>query len=210
MPSKQNLYLGIGVLMGLLLSAFALAKAPYEAADNTCIRVSGTMASINDDSFVLDYGEGTMTVEMEDSARFASGYKLQLNSSVTVYGCLDDELFDNATIEADSVYVEEAGVYYHADPADEEKDFVSVHTPVEVAETELQGTVTNIRGDAFMIDTGERQVQVMVDAMPYNPLDEQGARQIEEGDRVSVTGYINKAFLEEQKMMANSAVVLTD
>ena len=207
-PLRQSL--AIGLLVGLLIPALALAKQPYQAADDTCLRVSGKMASLDDDSFVLDYGEGAITVEMEGSARFASGYQRQQNSSVTVYGCLDDELFEKASIEADSVFVEDVATYYHANPDDEERDFVSVHSPVAVAETEIQGTVTSILGDSFTLDTGKRQIQVMVDAMPYNPLDDQGARQIKEGDRVSVSGFITKEFMETKRLMADSAVILTD
>lgn len=147
---------------------------------------------------------------MEGSARFASDYKRQRNYSVTVHGCLDDELFEKATIEADSVFVEDIATYYHANPDDEERDFVSMHAPVTIAETEIQGTVTGIIGDSFTLDTGKQQIQVMVDAMPYNPLDERGARQIKEGDRVSVSGFMTKEFMDTKRLMANSAVILKD
>ena len=82
---------------------------PYELANNTWISLSGTVHAVSPDTFELDYGEGNITVEMDDGDRDADAYKLLHGDKVTVNGLIDDDLFEMRTIvpKADS---EEASV----------------------------------------------------------------------------------------------------
>lgn len=47
-----------------------------------------------------NYGNGSITVEMDDGDRDADAYSLDEGDNVTVYGMIDDDLFESATIEA--------------------------------------------------------------------------------------------------------------
>jgi len=57
---------------------------------------------------------------MDDWDWFDEASRLNAGEKVTVYGRIDDGLYETRTIEADSVYVYERNTYYYANDADEE------------------------------------------------------------------------------------------
>ncbi|MDX1380313.1 MAG: hypothetical protein R3233_04290, partial [Xanthomonadales bacterium] len=63
---------------------------PYVKADDTWISISGTVDVVHPNSFVLDYGDGMVKVEMDDGDRDADAYKLLKGDKVTVSGRIDD------------------------------------------------------------------------------------------------------------------------
>lgn len=200
----------VASITGVFLAGPASAQEPYEKPDDTWISISGVVETVTADSFTLDYGDGTITVEMDDGDRDADGYKLVAGDPVTVNGKIDDDLFEQRTIEASSVYVEDIGTYFYASAVDEEDLFVTVDVPVVVAATVVQGTVTEVSDEEFVIDTGLRSVRVEVEEMPYNPLDDEGYQKIEVGDRVSVTGQMDDDLFEGRELEADSVVTLSD
>ncbi|MEA1052117.1 hypothetical protein U5801_20235 [Lamprobacter modestohalophilus] len=188
------------------------AEDPMTKPDDSWISVSGTVESVTHDAFVLDYGEGLMTVEMDDGDRDADGYKLVRGDKVTVNGRIDDDLFEARTLEASSVYVENIDTYFYASAVDEEDIndvIVTVSTPVVISATTVQGRVTEVGSDEFVVDTGLREVLVEVEEMAYNPLDDEGYQKIEVGDRVSVTGQIDDDLFEGRELVADSVVTLS-
>ena len=188
------------------------AEDPMTQPDDSWISVSGTVERVTNDAFLLDYGEGSMTVEMDDGDRDADGYKLVSGDKVTVNGRIDDDLFEARTLEASSVYVENIDTYFYASAVDEEdinNVIVTVSTPVVVSAITVQGRVTEVSADEFVVDTGLRQVRVEVEEMAYNPLDDQGYQKIEVGDRVSVTGQIDNDLFEGRELVADSVVTLS-
>lgn len=48
------------------------------------------------------------------------GYRLLDGGEVTVYGRVDDDMFESKSIEAGSVYVKDLNTYFHANSTDEE------------------------------------------------------------------------------------------
>jgi len=183
---------------------------PYARANRTWISLSGTVDDVRADAFTLDYGEGMVTVEMDDGDRDADGYKLIEGDRVTVSGMIDDDFFETTTIEAGSVYVEKLGTTFHASPVDEEdaRAFTGINTPIAVSTAMVQGTVTDVRHDAFTLDTGERTLTVEIDRMPYDPLDAGGYMRVRTGDVVQVTGVIDRDLFEGRELVASSIVKL--
>jgi len=200
--------LGLSIA-GLLIAPATLAVDPYERPDATWISISGTVEAVTADSFTLDYGDGMVTVEMDDGDRDADGYNLVRGDEVTVNGMIDDDLFETTTIEASSVYVENINTYFYASSIDEEDTFVTVTTPVVISEVVVQGRVTEISDDEFVLDTGVRSLRVEVEELPSNPLDKEGYQQIQVGDRVSVAGDIDHDFFEGRELVADSVVTLS-
>jgi len=197
----------------LLLSAVASAETanPYTMADETWITISGTVASVSRDSFILDYGDGSVIVEMDDGDRDADAYKLAGGDKVTVSGRVDDDLFETTTIEAASVYVENIGTTFFASPVDEETadSFVAlIREPVVVSRVILQGTVTEVDDDEFTIDSGFRQIRVDVGEMPFNPLDDEGYLKVRVGDLVSVSGEMGSDLFEGRELVADTLMKL--
>ena len=170
---------------------------------------------MNPDTFVLDYGEGNITVEMDDGDRDADAYNLVFGDKVNISGKINDDFFEKRTIEAASVYVENLNTTFYSSTIDEDfrprASLVSVITPVNVSETIIQGTITRIDDhEEFVLSSGTREVRVETDAMPYDPLDDKGYQRLTVGDRVSVSGRMDVDFLEGREFVAESIVTLSD
>jgi uncharacterized protein YdeI (BOF family) len=192
------------------LTAGALAKSPYAKPDGSWISLKGTVISTTDDAFRLDYGQGVVLVEMDDWDWYSEGKALIVGDEVTVYGLVDDDLYETTSIEASSVYVDDLNTFFYASAADEESSPYYVASVVTDYDVQLTGEVTSVSGREFTIDTGKRKVQVDTRLMPYNPLDDAGYQQIEKEDWVTVSGDIDTDIFEEREIMAESIVTLID
>lgn len=196
-----------------LLVTPARAENPYAEADDSWISVSGTVVSTELGSFLLDYGEGMITVEFDDWTWYDDNHAILAGDDVTVYGIVDDDLYETRTIEASSVYVEGLNTYYYASPADEEEiphSWYAVVPGLDGEQMSISGEVTRVDGREFTIDTGLRSMTVDTIAMPYNPMDENGFQKIETGDWVSVRGQIDLDVFEQREIIADSIVTLFD
>ena len=211
---KLFAFLGAAVLTAFMVIP-ASAQDPYLAADDTWISVTGTVESVEADAFELNlaedmpHGGALITVEMDDGDRDADAYKLLPGDTVTVYGMVDNDLFEERTIEASSVYVANLGTYFYASGLDEEDTFVTITPPV-VSATVLQGTVTEVNDEEFKLSTGLQEITVEVEEMPYNPLDDEGYQKIEKNDFVRVTGDIGYDLIEGREVEAETVIELID
>ncbi|RUO58576.1 hypothetical protein [Pseudidiomarina insulisalsae] len=202
----------VAVISSVFLIAPVWSQNPYQQPDDTWIQISGTVESVSPDSFILDYGSGTVSVEMTDGDRDADAYKLLPDDKVTVSGLIDDDFFETTTIDASSVYVESIGTYFYASAIDEEDRIFTFTVPVVVSETTVRGTVSAVDplADEFTINTGTRLITVETDEMPYDPLDDEGYQQISVNDMVSVTGQIDNDLFEGQVFEADYVTTLYD
>jgi len=203
----------IFAILALVLAGSAHAENdetqnPYAMADETWININGTVKSVTPDTFLLDYGQAAITVEMDDGDRDADAYKLFEGDKVSVSGFIDDDFFETTTIEASTVYVEKIGTTFYASGVDEEDWDYTVTTPVVISESIVTGKVTKVEDEEFVLDAGTRNVRVETDAMPYDPLDDIGYQKIRKGDRVQVTGRIDYDFLEGRELVADSVITL--
>jgi hypothetical protein len=201
------------VLLGLAITPGALAdtKDPYLKADESWISISGTAVETDADSFTLDYGEGVITVEMDRWDWYEKDFQVIEGDKVTVYGRIDDDLYETTKIEASSVYDKSRETYYYASSADEEFDDdydYWIDDDFEVGEMTVRGTVTGVDGREFTIDTGPRKTTVDTIMMSYNPVDAKGYPTIDKGDYVSVTGDMDYDTWEKRELMADTVVML--
>ena len=187
----------------------AVAVNPYAMEDDSWISINGEVTSVTADAFELDYGDGQITVEMDDGDRDADGYKLMMGDEVRVSGMIDDDFYDLTTIEASSVYVKNIDTYFYASAMDEEDIGYSIISP-SVKDTVVQGTITSVdvNGEQFTLDSGLQELTVEVDELTYNPLDDEGFQQLDVGDRVSVQGSIDHDLFEGRVFEANYVTTL--
>ena len=200
------------IVLGSLFSTAAMAQEinPYMRSDNTWISISGTVHDVTRNAFNLDYGDGVINVEMDDGDRDADAYSLLEGDRVTVNGMVDDDFFETASIEASSVYVEKLDTYFYASALDEEDFAVWYTVPVEPGQVTVQGTVTEIDGDDFVVNEGYRSIRVGTDNMAYDPLDDQGYQKVDVGDTVRVTGVMDTSLLENEQLEASAVITLVD
>lgn len=197
----------------IAINANAASENPSEKPDNTWTSISGTVTSVDSETFKLDYGDGLVTVEMDDWDSYNETFNVSDGDAVKVFGEVDKDFYETASIEASSVYVEDLNSYFYASDADEEElgDWVA-RTPMSPGDTTYVGNVESVDMSAgtFTIDTGSRQLTVDTQPLPYNPLDEEGFQEIEAGERVSVNGVINDEFFENGQLEAESVVTLKE
>lgn len=203
------------MVLSFALAAGASLQAaepnPYARADDTLITISGTVDSVEPNSFMLDYGDGLVRVDMDDGDRDADAYKLLKGDKVTVSGIVDDDFFETTTIEAGSVYVENLDTTFFASAVDEEDyEFFdpSATPPIVVSQTVVRGTVSKVEGDEFLVNTGLRLIRVDTESMTYNPLDDEGYLKISKGDRVKVIGRMDTGLFEGRELRADVVVKL--
>ncbi|NMT65124.1 NirD/YgiW/YdeI family stress tolerance protein [Marinobacter orientalis] len=200
----------IGAAAAITLPAPVAAQDVEEKPDGSWVSLSGKVASHTPEAFTLDYGEGTITVETDDWDTIGDGWAISEGDKVTVYGRVDDGLYQDRKIEAGSVYIEDLNTMVTApSPADEEDPLPLNYTYLSVpADYDIQvvGTVTSVSGREFTIDTGERQVSVDTLQMGFNPLDDVGFVQVEEGDFVSVSGDLDMSVFDETEISAETIV----
>ncbi|HKJ05241.1 MAG TPA: NirD/YgiW/YdeI family stress tolerance protein [Geopsychrobacteraceae bacterium] len=209
MIEKRLLSISLFIAM-IFFATSALAVNPYVQPDNTWITISGTVKNVTADSFILDYGSGTIIVEMDDGDRDADGYKLLNGDKVTVNGKIDDDFFEKTSIEASSVYVESIGTFFFASAEDEEDYNVNLVTPIIVSTSVVQGVVTKVENHGFTINDGEKSLDIDVSEMAFDPLDDKGYLKIDVGDLVRVTGTMDDRFFTDRELVASSAVEIID
>ncbi|GEM_PF-904536 len=183
--------------------------SPYGAPDDSWISISGTVGDVDRNEFELQYGDGSVTVEMADGDRDADAYKLLQGDKVRVMGRVDDDFLETTTIDAMSVQVDKLDTTFYADEATERRMNQGMTQPITTSETIVNGRVITVGADDFVIDTGMSNLTVDVDNLAADPLDDQGFLQIDTGDRVSVTGDMTPAFFERRQLDADVVVELS-
>lgn len=173
------------------------AEAAAAATDGEWLSLSGSVTSVAPDSFMLDYGAETISVEMDDYDWFREN-AVAVGDEVVVTGRMDADFWENRKVEASSVYVDERNTMYFADAADEEGGVFPVLAldPLTNGESvSLTGEVTAIAGDEVRLDAGLMEYRVDVGELDYDPLDSDGVQRISVGDRVYVVGSMDSSDL---------------
>lgn len=181
---------------------------PYTQPDDSWISLSGTVKRTTSDGFALDYGKGTINVELDDFDSYREVHRQLVGQKVTVFGRVDDDIFEKTEIEATRIYAQNLNSYFYANDADVSDFSFWSASPIDERQVTLTGKVTRIDGDEFMLDTGKRQMRVETDEMDGEPLEKEGLRHIKVGDRVSVTGEIDDDLFEKRELEAKRIVTL--
>ena len=215
----------------LMLTTALVLSAPAHAQDvvmdDSPIVLSGIATSISDSEFTLNYGQNnanTITVEMDDWDWFA-GREQYINTGdrVVVSGEIDDDFLEGREIEADEIYLVDSSNYFSRNAEESSPLYYSymVYTPTQTRNQNAQqqnnnfsamddgsrismtGTVKNMDGQEFTIDTGDTDIQVDMASM--------GERRtnIDMGDRVNVSGHIDDGFFDNREISADNIVVLS-
>lgn len=197
-------------LLFCALAPVAIAQDLDEKADESWISISGWAISADEDSFVLDYGKNTVVVDVNNWGWYTDNFEVVDGNKVTVYGEVDDDLYETTTIDANSIYVEGIGTYFYANEVDKKTDFFNwLPAPgVKAGMTTLTGKVTSISGREFTISQGKKKMMIDTLEMDYNPMDDLGFQNVEKGDLVRVTGRLETGSFEEREIVAANIVNL--
>ena len=174
------------------------------ATDRSWINLSGTVVSTTPNSFMLDYGDGTVTVEMDDWDWYQEGRALAPGDPVVVTGRVDDDLWQAKRIEASSVYARNLNTYFFASGSDEEDLVTStVYVPAGPTSTDSTGYVSAVEGQEFTLGSGTAAIRVDTSGLAPNK-----RPSVKVGDRVYVWGDLDLDPREQTEIMAKGLVLL--
>lgn len=196
-------------------NATAAEKPLKDEPDASWISLTGEVTETYDSGFRMDYGEGVVTVEMDDWDWVEEGQALLSGDDVTVYGRVDNNLYAKRTIEADSVYVEGLDTYFQANDLDEEEFTpLAVTAPIDLDDDfsylTIDGTAKRVNGREVVVDTGATDLQVDTSTLNYNPMDDTGYQKVGKGDRIAVTGRLEDDFFDDLELEATALVTLAE
>lgn len=174
------------------------------ATDRSWINLSGTVVSTTPNSFLLDYGGGTVTVEMDDWDWYREGQALAPGDPVAVTGKVDNDLWQAKRIEASSVFARNLNTYFFASGADEEDLVTStVYVPAGPTSSDATGYVSAVEGQEFTIGSGTAAIRVDTSSLASNR-----KPAVKVGDRVYVWGNPDIDPQEQTEIMAKGVVLL--
>jgi|GEM_PF-221772 uncharacterized protein YdeI (BOF family) len=190
------------------------------------VMLNGMITEVRDDEFDLNYGEGIITVELDqwgwddvDMAYLRSG------DEVTVNGMIDDDLFEGREIKADNLYLNREFVYLV--PADQQNKqamnksqenkntranrnrSINVDAMEDGSYITMTGVVVEQNGDEFTLSGNGQNMRVDTNELDYNPFDDDGLQRIRKGDRVQVYGAIDDGFFDTRKIEADRVISLS-
>ncbi|MGB0217552.1 MAG: hypothetical protein ACPF9E_19205 [Alteromonas oceani] len=203
----------LGATTSLLLATSVVAgtdkKSPAELEDDTWATFSGTVTEVYPDSFIMDYGNDTLTVEVDDGDFDNDAYKFFKGDEVTVTGKVDDNLFTKTTLEASSIYVKGLNTTFFSSAIDEEDiklNYYTAYVPMAVDKVTLMGRIadTSAMLDEVELVFGNTSIDVDVSRLGYNPLDDEGWLKLEEGDLIRVTGTFDEEFFSDYDLFAEN------
>ncbi|MBD66328.1 MAG: hypothetical protein CME62_14045 [Halobacteriovoraceae bacterium] len=194
------------------------AKEFKNATDGEYITVSGKVEKASGKMFHLKSENKKIKVTMDNhfDTWAADGFKVREGDKVVVTGRVDKDLLDNDSLNAGSVYVQNLGTYFYGDSSDKSQtpklssSYLSIQDLPENTSVDITGTVSNVSGREFTVNTGTRRIQVDTAGMAYNPMDNVGLTQIKEGDRVTVSGVVDDKYLDEKELAPGYIIELPE
>ncbi|MDX1680120.1 MAG: hypothetical protein R3242_05240, partial [Akkermansiaceae bacterium] len=81
---------------------------------------------------------------------------------------------------------------------------------VSESDFRITGTIEDIEGLEFTVDTGKRAMRADTAELGYNPFDDEGYQKLAVGDRVTMTGDLDNNWWESRELMVDSIVTLKD
>lgn len=191
--------------------SIAAEQNPYDMKDDSWVSIYGTVTNASDDGFDLNMGERVIRVEMDDYDDWPEARVISEGMDVAVVGRIDDDLFEQTSIEASTVYIDGLNTVFWANSADEEQlgDVAFFKLP-DLSNVVLEGRIQdiNVRKGTFSLATGTASYNISVEELGYNPLDEIGYQKLSENDRVRITSQLDNDAIRTGQLEATSLISL--
>jgi len=201
--------------VSILADSYNLNERPSDPSylsDSSWATFSGSITDTEQNFFTLDYGNGEITVSLNELDN-NKAYSFKEGHTVTVTGQIDKTFFDNAILNASTVYIDVLNTTLFSNSMDANDRIAFTNSRY----AELQDDVVTLIGwveqtdelmDSITLDIGEQTVEVNLDSLSFDPFAEGGLIQLDKGDRVKVTTSIDEAVLSDYRFEAKSLIVL--
>jgi hypothetical protein len=171
--------------------------------EGSWIGITGQVESTSPGSFMLDYGDGTIKVELAPSS--TRKHDFIKDEQVKVYGVVDDGFFKGRTIKAHAVYVESMKSY--ACTTEGSEPVIAAFAPTIYSGVVLHGRVTDVDPGTVKVDEGDRVIEVDTSELPAARENAGKDPAVEVGDMVTVVAHIDEGLFA-RKLRASSMEVV--
>ena len=187
------------LVASLVLPIHAQKLSPYQLKDRADIKLTGRVTEAFTNTFTLDYGKGSITVEVDDYDSYEEGYNIEKGDQVIVTGKIDADLGQERTIEASEVYIPAVDLRIEACSHDEEDHRVEVFTQrlSNGTEVELRGVIKNIESGVCTIQSSKGELEVRL-----SDLRQQKVETLVLGQAIKVSGVYKKRLLRNDMILA--------
>ena len=217
MMSEHGLkYFATAISLSSAISATAATKELERRDDHAPVTLSGVLVSVDSDDFVLDYGSGSVTVDLSEWDRSAHDLLMEPGYEVTVFGEIDKHLFTSLTISADAIYLKDLGSYAYAKSTDvTNRGFVNY---LWSEPDRYRASDMTVRGKVVGVDTADRsftvaigggeEIQIETDLMEYDPTASGKRNPVDAGDWVRVSGRVDNEFFGGRVIRADAVTTV--
>ena len=172
---------------------------PHDRGDGSWIGITGHVESTAPGSFILDYGDGTIKVELEPTS--SQQHAFIQDEKVRVYGAVDAGLFKAKTIKAHAVYVESMKTYVCTTEGAE--PVLTSFAPTIFSGVMIHGRVTAVNGSTLMVDEGDQLIEVDASKLDTAAGGTATGAPVKVGDLVTVVGHMDEGLFTH-KLEASS------
>ena len=179
----------------LVASNSLVAASPYTQSNGSAIELSGLVTKAAASYFNLDYGPGTIKVELDDYDSYKEGNNIVVGDRVVVNGRVDADPGKTRSIEASKVYIPAIDLEVRASSVDEEDTNTKLFTETleDGIEVNLNGIITGIDKKIVTIQSSKGRVDIH-----FGKLFKQKKTTLKVGQAVKVTGiFQNRVFLKD-------------
>ena len=180
-------------------SAQAEQASPYQLKDGADIKLNGRVTEAAAHTFTLDYGKGSIIVELDDYDSYEEGYNIEKGDQVVVWGKVDADPGQQRTIEAGHVYIPEIDLRIEASTDDEEDLEVKAYALKfsHGTEVELRGVIKDIKSGVCTIQSSKGHIEIRL-----NSLKGQKGRPLALGQAIKVSGVYKNRLLRNDMIVA--------
>ena len=184
------------LVASLMLPVNGEQASPYQSKDGANIRLSGRVTEAAAHTFTLDYGKGSIIVELDDYDSYEEGLNIVKGDQVVVTGKVDADPGQQRTIEASQVYIPSADLRIHASSDDEEDHKVKTFTQrlSDGTEVELRGVIKNIKSGVCTIESSKGNIEIRLNSLK--------GRTLSLGQAIKVSGVYKNRLLRNDMIVA--------
>ena len=191
-------------------SASVQPESRTSESGDTWITLTGEVSAVDSKFFTLDYGDGSIFVELRDTDLDSNAYAKMKGEEVMVTARLDDGMFSSERLVAQSVIVDGMDTVYLAESVNQASAdlYLSTASNIEFDDEEmvLVGTVKSIGKEALQIDVGDTTLTVELDELEDAPVDADGYLTLMKGERVRITGELEDDFFNRFTVEADTLI----
>ena len=180
--------------------------SPYQLQNGADIKLTGEVTKAGAHSFKLNYGKGSILIEVDDYDSYEEGYNVEVGDQVVVWGKVDADHGEERTIEAGEVYIPSVDLRIEVCSDDEEdpRDRAIAQRLSNGTKVELQGVIKNIKSEVCTIQCSKGNLEIRLSSLGKHQ-----RKNLLLGQAIKVSGVYKNRLLRNDMIVAHNVVTTT-